>query len=382
MPMTRPSKPDPATSRREIAREIAERCGVSVSTVSRVLAGRTRGAYAKVAERNDLIRRIADELNYRPAYQGGSLRRRRTMNVALLYPGELPLLGQAYGRVVQAAIARLQQNGYHLTPWGLTVEDLARTDLFLDGRFDGLIAYHRLTDTVREAIFRSGLPAVAVNAEAPDELASVVPNDEAAAAEATRHLLGLGHRAIALLQPEGSEHFSVEARVAGFRAAMAEAGLPAHLCRSVLPLPERLRVRPKGLRLHELLADTPVTAIVTYRGYDALGVCHAARLAGVHIPEELSLITLSDESAIELAGPPITAVRVPFEQLGLTAADLLLRRIADRDAGSASTPPERVVLPERFIVRSSTAAAPKEPVATDRFRVADGQTDADPKESL
>ncbi len=342
---------EPSTTA-EILREVARRADVSVSTVTRVLNGKTRGAYPKVAKRNRHIQQIADELNYRPSYRGRTFQLGKTLHVALLFENENPMLGTTYGQMIEGAVRRLHADGYHLTPWGLTPADLDRTDLFLDQRFDGVLVHHRITDTMREAIKRAGLPAVALNTD-DDALPCVCPDDRRGARVLTQHLIDLGHRSLLFLKNRFDRHMSTRERLRGFRDAAEQAGLSGDRARVCEPIESwQNRDAPAVTRLIDTIfqATRPATAVICYRGHDALGLHRALLHHGVRAPEDVSLAVCSDELSIDLHTPAITAVRVPFMEIGAEAAGILLRLIA----GDASPAGARVMLPEKLIVREST----------------------------
>ena len=343
----------------EILREVARRADVSVSTVTRVLNGKTRGAYPKVARRNRHIQQIADELNYRPSYRGQTFQRGKTLHVALLFENENPMLGTIYGQMIEGAVRRLHAAGYHLTPWGLTDADLDRTDLFLDQRFDGVLVHHRITDTMREAIRRAGLPAVALNAD-DDALPCVYPDDRRGAHALTQHLIGLGHRSLLFLKNRFDQHMSTRERLRGFREAAKQAGLSDQQARVSDPFSSwnkldnatTKRVIDKVFQYPE-----PATAVICYRGHDALGLHRVLHRQGVRVPQDVSLAVCSDELALDLHTPSITAVSVPFMEMGAEAAGVLLRLIGGDDSPAGA----RIVLPEKLLIRESTVLPRPQP---------------------
>ena len=167
---------------------------------------------------------------------------------------------------------------------------------------------------------------------------------------ATRHLLGLGHRRIAVIGgPSGV--LCSRARVDGFRAAMDEAGAPidptlvSHGAFGVdegIAAGRRLLARP----------DRP-TAIITGNDLQALGVYQAAREARLHIPEDLSVVGFDDVPLARWVSPPLTTVRQPLVEMAEAAAELVLGLARGEEPAQI-----RVELATELVIRESTAPPP------------------------
>lgn len=181
--------------------------------------------------------------------------------------------------------------------------------------------------------------------------------------QATRHLIGLGHRNIAIITGPRDMLCST-ARLSGYRAALESADIP--------PRPEYEAVgnfhHGDGVeRGRELLALTPrPTAIFAGNDLQALGVYEAARSSGVTIPEQLSVVGYDDLDVAAWAGPGLTTIRQPLAEMAEQATELVIRL---RTAPEGDTP--RVELATRLVVRGSTRA-PVPPLPTDRDEVVGG----------
>jgi DNA-binding LacI/PurR family transcriptional regulator len=167
---------------------------------------------------------------------------------------------------------------------------------------------------------------------------------------ATRHLLELGHRRVAMISGP-TEWLCCRARLDGYRAAMDAAGVPVD--------PELVRAsilyEEGGLRDgRELLAlPDPPTAIVTANDLQAVGVYEAARQAGVRIPADLSVVGFDDLPFTQWTGPPLTTVRQPLVEMGATAARMVLALASGKQPAHT-----RVELATTLVVRQSTAPPP------------------------
>ena len=194
----------------------------------------------------------------------------------------------------------------------------------------------------------SAIPLVALDptGEPQHSIPSVGATNWNGGIAATRHLLGLGHRRIAVITgPTG--YLCAKARLDGCRAAMESAGVPLddQLVRTGLFVFESGRDLGREL----LALPRPPTAVVCGNDLQALGVYEAARQAGLRIPEQLSVVGFDDMEFTRWCGPPLTTVRQPFQEMGTAAADLVLTLAA------GLTPPQtRIELATSLVVRAST----------------------------
>jgi LacI family repressor for deo operon, udp, cdd, tsx, nupC, and nupG len=180
-------------------------------------------------------------------------------------------------------------------------------------------------------------------------LPTVRIDNEGAAAAATRHLLSLGHTAIAHLSGPVPEVMSV-ARVAGWRRALSEAGFPPD---------ERLDVRgdyslASGEAAVDALYDrgVPFTALFASNDEMAVGVINRLRARGLRVPEDVSVVGFDDTIFAAVCNPPLTTIRQPQRQIGVEVMKLMIKRLEGRLAPDAT-----VVVPTELVVRASTAPA-------------------------
>ncbi len=199
-----------------------------------------------------------------------------------------------------------------------------------------------------ESAAASGTPVVCLDRQPPGWKGDVVlVANEAGAHSATRHLLRMGHRQLAVIT--GPLHLSnaVE-RLKGFKRALAEAKVPIE--------PEYIQEarfnRQSGYQAAaRLLRMLPrPTAIFACNDLMAMGVLLAARELDLHCPDQLSIVGFDDLDFAEFTAPALTSVHQPGYQLGTTAARLLLKRIE----GSKQSP-QKIVLPSELKIRHSVA---------------------------
>lgn len=196
----------------------------------------------------------------------------------------------------------------------------------------------------------SGIPLVALDptGQPLHEVPSVGAANWSGAIVATRHLLDLGHRAIAVITGP-ADRLCARARLEGARAALDSAGfgLDDRLIRAGLfSFADGLE---HGRAL--LASPDPPTAVLCGNDLQALGVYEAARRLGLRIPEDLSVVGFDDIPNAQWCGPPMTTVRQPLAEMGNAAAKMVLAL-----ASGQTLTQTRVELATTLVVRDSTAA--------------------------
>jgi DNA-binding LacI/PurR family transcriptional regulator len=201
---------------------------------------------------------------------------------------------------------------------------------------------------------------VALDLDAGPGTSSVLVDDRRGGYLAMHHLLGLGHRRLAIVALEtcsgarsvwsdaaslrAAEHRFARDRAAGYADALAEQGLAL----DALPILEVPNTRLEAARCAgELLAARPgTTAILTMSDVTAMGVLDAARARGLRVPQDLSVVGYDDIPEAAQAEPPLTTVAQPILEKGRLAARLIF----------AGGPPRTEVLGVELKVRATTAA--------------------------
>jgi LacI family transcriptional regulator/LacI family xylobiose transport system transcriptional regulator len=213
-----------------------------------------------------------------------------------------------------------------------------------------ILVISMLAEADQRRIVEQHIPVVLVDplSEPAIEIPSVGATNWKGGRAAVEHLLGLGHRRIAMLA--GRPHsVAGSARLHGYRAALAEAGVtadPSLIKASDFDFGEAVTATAELLALPE-----PPTAIFAASDVQALGALDAAHRAGRRVPEDLSVVSFDDTAVAAMASPPLTVVRQPFEEMGRAA----VRTLIDLAEGRAAATP-RMELTTRLIVRESTTA--------------------------
>ncbi|MBV1936126.1 LacI family DNA-binding transcriptional regulator [Streptomyces sp. BV286] len=355
---------EPTAKRRVTIREVAERAGVSMATVSRVLSGN----HPVPASTRARVLRAARDLDYvanahARALVGGG----RKMVAVVLRQVTSPF----YAQVAEGVEAEAAARGW-LCLVGTTGGDPQRELEFVQlmreegARLVVLVggvveddAYRERVAHYAQALDSSGARLVLCGRPAPDPgiPALVVEFDNEAGARAiTGHLLSAGHRRIVFLGGLPG-NTALDARVAGYRAALAEHGLPAGAAHVV----DCGLGRAAGHRaMTQLLKETPdFTAVFAGDDMVAAGVLRAISDAGLRVPHDLSVVGYNDIPLAEDFNPPLTTVRTPAEELGRAAV-----RIALRDPEHAAG--AHHLLGTHIVVRDSVQPPPPDATAPER----------------
>lgn len=341
------SKPAPAP--RPTIKDVAAKCGVHPSTVSRALSHAMSHLVAPDVARR--IRAAASALGYQPNVTAAGLRTGRSGLIGVLAPdiadpGFPPILGGVTETLGAEGYATIVVD---VGPDRSRQQELV--DRLIARGVDGLVlATVTLNDPVVGHCIAASIPVVLVNrTDAGRRLPAVVTDDEAGMRLAVEHLVALGHRRIGHIA--GPREVSTGAlRRAGFKLAAERAGVAAQgIMIETAPAYTREQGRLAALRL--LDRKIAPTAIVAANDLLALGIYDALGERDLHCPSDVSVVGHNDMPYVDMLSPPLTTVRIAQRKMGNQAARLLL----DQIAGPAARH-ERVVLEPSLIVRGSTSA--------------------------
>jgi LacI family transcriptional regulator len=299
-------------------RDVSVRAGVSIATVSRVLAGIGNPK----AETTAAVRDAVAELGYRPSGVARSLRMRRTRTLGLIVTD---IQNPFFPELVQAADDAARAIGYSIL-LGSAAYDEHRAkhymDLMVDRRVDGMIiASSQLSGESLDWLLSAPIPAVAVNAEPGDLPVTVITSDnEGGSHQAVEHLVRLGHRRIAYVM--GAPTFTAaRPRYTGFREACADAGIAV----ADAPAFEGDGQYDSGARAAaEILGSrADVSAIVCYNDLTAIGMLGALRAAGRRVPDDISVVGYDDIAAASWVTPALTTIAQQKAEMGRLAVERL-----------------------------------------------------------
>ncbi len=333
--------------KRPTSADVAAEAGVSRTTVSFVLNER---AGVKIPdETRQRVLAAAARLDYHPnsvarQLAGGAS---RAVGLVLRQTPE-----QVANDGVLAETLRGLANAARAANHRVLVETLAPgegryADLLRSGRTDGLIVSGpRYDDEELAELVRDGFPVVIQGSVPGLDVPSVDVDNEAGARLAVEHLLALGHRRIACITHAPLAYTAASERLTGYREALAAAGLadePELIAEGAFDAQSGRRA------LAEILARTKPEAIFVTSDVVAIGAIAGLRDAGLIVPGDVSVVSFDDIPLAAYLDPPLTTIRLPAYDLGLTAGRAILERIAGRPVAA------RTLLPTELIVRASTA---------------------------
>jgi LacI family transcriptional regulator len=341
---------DAARRTRPTMKDVADRVGVSIKSVSRVLNGEG-GVSPTTAEQ---ILAVAYELGFRRNDLARSLRRQdRTETIGVVAKHSSTRFFEGMIRGIEDVAA--EHGALVLTATTRTADREHSTLLALSSRrVDGLVIMPTGDDLhFLRAEQTAGLPMIFVDRPPIGITADAVIADNANGAHAgTAHLLRHGHRHIGAVGPE-ARLFTVVERVKGYRAALAEASLPADgLVRLDCSTPAAAQAATTQL----LALPEPPTAIFALSNVCTIGAARALRAGS--LGRRVALVGFDDFEPADLLDPPLTVVAQDPEAMGRQAARRLFSRLNGDDG-----PAETTVLPTRLIERGSGEIR-----ATDRSR--------------
>ncbi len=330
---------------RATIRDIAKLAGVSIATVSRVLNDRPDVA----PETRDAVLRHIREHNFTSNRSARALSSGRTGLIGLSVP---MVQGDYFAAILAGASEALYEQEMRAVLCTTLHEherEVSLIERLIDGATDGaIILLPEESSEELRALQAHGYPFVVGDPREPleDGIPAVSAAHSAGAKAATKHLLELGHRRIALITGP-RQWVSTEERLSGYLTALAAAGV----------LPSQDLVVDGDFKLEggraaaEFLLDLPEppTAIFASNDNMALGAMQVARERGLRVPEDLSVVGFDDGESAGIVTPPLTTVRQPLAELGRIAVSLLTRLIEGQRVEAL-----RIELATRLVVREST----------------------------
>ena len=306
------------TAKRPTLKDVADRAGLSIASASRALNGRPHVSPAVLVR----VREAADALGFVPHAGARQLTLRRTGTIGVILPD---LFGEFFSELIRGIdhAAHVHEQQLLLSTLHGATGRVATVAGAMSGRVDGLIVM--APECEPEALGRdlpAGLPTVLLHTAVPGRSSFIIDN-RAGSVAATEHLIACGRRRLAFLAgPEANS--DAAARLAGFRAAMAERlGVV-----DPLVLAGDFTEESGSLAAEALLPRLgSIDGIVSANDMMAIGCVLALRAAGVAVPEEVAVIGFDDVPAARYLSPTLSSVHVGIGRLGTLAVERLLESI-------------------------------------------------------
>lgn len=324
-------------------RDVAEKVGVSVNSVSKALSDkpdispRTRAA----------IIEAADRLGYEYRIAGRRKEGTQSRVVGLITSDNA---NPFFAPIVKGVQTTLRQAGYAMMLFN-TEEDYAQeraaVELLVDQGAEGIILTPAQAKDEDIAYLESkGVPFVLLGRHfSTHPVPSILSDDRQGAYDAVAHLARLGHRRILFLNAPDYISSAHERRE-GYQRALEDAGaeLDPTLIRQCPPTGQNAYNEMSAVLLEEL----DFTALFAFSDLMALGIVKLFQERSIRIPEDYSLVGFDDIDFVSLLSPPLTTVCQDRHNLGVQSAELLLRQLRGEPVEIVEK-----VLPTRLVVRAS-----------------------------
>ena len=343
----------PLTDRLNIS-DIAEKAGVSRTTVSRVLNNKSN-----VDERTrEKVLKVIEEVGYVPSSVARNLRQRRTNKIGLLLyayvsgvhvPG-MHIASEYYFEIIRGITLVAETADYNIILYSSlssegTLDNLNK--ICGSGEVDGLILVGTgQMQPVIDVLKNNKMPFVVANRLIEDPNVSFVgPDDEEGAYKATRHLIELGHERIAYLARPDDEETNKN-RLNGYKRALSEANI---LFTEDLVESASYEWGSGERAIQSLIQKGNPSAVFAFNDTLAIDTVHACAEIGLRIPQDLAIIGFDDIHSSAVIEPSLSTIHQPLFEIGFKAMKILFTLIQDQDSR-----PVQIIVPLEVIKRQST----------------------------
>lgn len=337
--------------RRITSQKVAERAGVSRTTVSFVL----NDVDAQISpETRQRVLQAAHELGYVPDAAARSLVSGRThiLGLIICQPPDHITIDAYIHQVIYGLSEAGRERGFRVLLEA--VENVSQPDAYIHmvraKRIDGiLLSGPRSDDNQLPGLIADGFPIVLLGRLNHKSVSFVDIDNGAAACQAVTHLAQLGHQRIGCITNGPLAYTSATERLRGYRQALRQAGLPED--EALIGYGE---FEPEsGYRAMQALLTLPVkpTAVFVASDVVAFGAMAAIRDAGGRVPEDMAIIGFDDVPMSRYFTPPLTTVRLPAVEQGRRGGEMLINLIEGKPVAES-----RLVLPTQLVIRQSCGA--------------------------
>ncbi|MBO0993131.1 LacI family DNA-binding transcriptional regulator [Bacillus sp. SD088] len=327
--------------------DVARVAGVSVATVSRVLNN------SPLVKKNTTIKveEAIKKLGYQPNYLGRDLRRAETRRV-LFFTHSLgtPITGELVKGMDDAA----KQHGYYLMVCPIDnsrerEEELLQ--LLKNKIVDGLIVISSTLQSDELDELGEKYPIVQVGEWIETQhICSVSVDDEKAAIDAVNHLIGLGHKRIAMINSHVPKMTSSKIlRERGYIKALQSANIPFD--EALLKHGEETYEKSFQLTTELLKIESPPTAIFCYNDVLAIGCVNAIKASGYKIPDDIAVIGFDNTKEAIMSTPTITTIHQPKYELGYKTMELLIHNMKNEQNKG-----KHITIEHKLIIRDSSCS--------------------------
>lgn len=324
---------------------VAERAGVSASTVSRVLS--SKKSYVAKETREKVLKAV-QELEYTPNVYAKGLRGGKTNSIALIIPD---IENEMFPPIIKGIETYARKSGFGLILC-CTNEDIEVEKYYINkmrqASVDGFIVCSMTQDSehVRQ-LQRDGIPVVLVARYYGDKINAVIIDNYHAGYDATNYLINSGNKRIAIVVGRTDLRLYKE-RFEGYKAAMQDAGIEYDPRLVVNETSGANGLYKEIMRL--LKSDDRPDAIFATNDHKAIIAMQAVNDSGLKVPDDVSVLGFDNIKISKLLNPPLSTVSQPLYDMGRTAANKLINIIK----GNGPEEPVVDVFDTEIVVRKTT----------------------------
>ena len=325
--------------------DVAEKAGVSIATVSKVINDKP-DVGQKTKKR---IMQIIEEVGYHPSMVASALTGKHTHTIGLVIPD---IANPFFAELARSVEDTGHANGYSVVICN-TDNDPEKEVQYLwwlnQKKVDGVIlgtGMHNMEDL--EKFMNQNIPVVLVSRDIPTLATSTVLVDDFRGGYlAGQHLLGLNHQKVLLLVGD-LNNSSEQNRLRGFQAAFEEAGISK---KSIKIIEELMTAQQAEQAVREKLSkDTDISAAFALTDFLAIGSVQGAKSIGKHVPEDFSVVGFDDTFIAVLSTPPLTTIAQPIVEMGELVTQTLVAQIKNKEQSNRT-----IILTPEIKIRQTTA---------------------------
>jgi LacI family transcriptional regulator len=332
-------------------RDVARLANVSVATVSRILNDKPDVS----EETRQKVLSVIEELGYARSMQWQQITSGKTRIISLHYPYQLAASNQVSLDFITGATTACEEHHYSLHLVTRALDESSLLDFYRANQCDGMVLMEiRMDDWRVELLRQHGLPFVMIgHCENNDGLNFVDFDSEAAVVQAFNHLVELGHRKIGfvsvVLNAEQNHYGHKIRAMEGYKKACTQYDVPELDCEADVGLEN-----VKQATLSLLKEHPEITALISVFDTAIAGIFSAINSLGLKIPDDISVVGLTNEQGAELTSPALTAFHFPALSMGYEAARIMISRLERK-----TKPCKQLLFAPKLVVRSSTGLVRK-----------------------
>jgi LacI family transcriptional regulator len=332
-------------------RDVAKSANVSVATVSRILNDKPDVS----EETRQKVLAVIDELGYARSMQWQQITSGKTRVISLHYPYKLAASNQLSLEFITGATTACEEHNYSLHLVTQSLEENSLLDFYRTNQCDGMVLMEIRMDDWRVKLLRQhNLPFVMIGrCENNDGLDFVDFDPESAMAVAVEHLIEFGHQNIGIVSvvpTSERNHYGHKTRaVKGYEDVCAKYGLPKFNCEADIGLENVKQAVVNLLKEHP-----EITAIVSVFDTAIAGIFSAINSLELKIPDDISVVGLTNDQGSELTSPALTTFHFPALSMGYDAAKIMINRL-ERNTKTR----KQILVAPKLVIRSSTGRVRK-----------------------